>query len=232
MRQARDALLVTHGGPLLDPIVPLLRRSSFTIHRAPAEAASIELMQTSPFDLIVIEYPIEGSSMNAIVSAVRAPESASRNAGLMVVADDTGTAAVEPLVGGGINRIVRRSHVGSEFLMALADLLAVEPRRPLRAVIRVKVMASSNTSNMILAQTENLSASGMLVRGSVRHFPVGSEIDFQLVLPGAQEPVRGRAQVVRHAQWRRERIEGFGVRFTNLSPNAAVRIKNLLEGSD
>ncbi len=231
MRQARDALFVTHGGPLLDPIIPLLRRSSFTIHRAPAEASSIELMQTSPFDLIVIEYPVDGSSINAIVTAVRAPESASRHAGVMVVADDAETAAVEPLVGSGINRIVRRSHVGSEFLMALADLLAVEPRRPLRAVIRVKVMAS-NTSNMILAQTENLSASGMLVRGSVRHFPVGSEIDFQLVLPGAQEPVRGRAQVVRHAQWRRERIEGFGVRFTSLSPNGAVRIKSILEGSE
>ncbi len=227
MSEARDALFVTHGGTLLEPIIPLLRRSNFTIHRTAPDAGCIELLKSSPFALIIIEHPIEGLSMDSVVKEIRAPSSASRNAGLMVIADDEEAHTLGSLVGNGINRLIRTSHVGSEFLMALADLMAVERREPLRTVIRVHVQATT-VPNTILAQTENLSASGMLVRGSTRHFPVGSEIEFQLALPGQQEPVRGKGEIVRHTHWSRERIEGFGVRFTSLAPNGANRLRHFL----
>jgi len=228
MSEAREALFITDGGTIFDPIVPLLRRSNFTIRRTGADVGCVELVQESPFTLVVIEYPVAGLSLDEFVKEIRAPSSASRRAGLMVIADDEEAPSLERLVGMGINRLIRRSHVGSEFLMALADLVTIERREPLRTVLRLQVQASTS-SNTILAQTENLSASGMLVRGSTRHFPVGSEIEFQLALPDQQEPIKGRGEIVRHAQRRKERIEGFGVRFTSLSPNGAARLRNFLE---
>lgn len=62
----------------------------------------------------------------------------------------------------------------------------------------------------------NLSRSGMLVKEAPM-LPIGSICFFEFTLPNG-ETVRGRAEVVRHAKPRRERVTGFGVRFIDFEP--------------
>jgi len=229
MNEPRDALFIIHGNSLLQAVAPVLRRSNFTIHRMAADAGCIELVHSLPFALIVVEAPVQGISMESIVTEIRTPSSASRTAGLIVVADEEAFQELSRLVGKGVNRLVSRSSGESELVAGLAELMTVEPRQSLRAALRAQIKASS-TSNTIMGQTENISASGILIRGSNRRFPVGSEISFQLALPGSREPIRGRGIVVRHADRQTEGIQGFAIRFTNFSGGDARRLDSYLAG--
>ena len=227
MSEPQNALFVVHGSSLLESIGTLLRRSDVTIHRMPAEAGSVELVLSSSFSLIVIEAPVGDRPTEDIVREVRDPASASRNAGLIVVAEDTTISELQPLVGRGVNRLIPASRAASELLIALGDLLQVEPRRPLRASLRVHVKASS-AANTVFVQTENISSSGMLIRGSTRHFPPSTEVEFQLALPGQREALRGKGVVVRHTMPGTEPVQGFAIRFTDFQGNGSNRLKSYL----
>ncbi len=221
-----DVLLVGHESPLLETVVPLLRRSGFAVHRSPATSACVELFQATPFQLLVMEHPFSDLDTGEAVAALRAKSSASRTAGLVVVAPDDEFESLAAMLGRGVNRLVRRSDA-AELMVAVADLLAVAPRRALRAVVQLEVTLGGR-SNRTLVQTVNLSRSGMLIRGTGRHFSVGSTIRFELILPGQPAPIRGIAEVVRHAEWRRERVDGFGVRFQKLESDGAPRLDQYL----
>lgn len=93
-------------------------------------------------------------------------------------------------------------------LDAIADLLTVAPRRFLRSVVQLDVWVGYGMKR-VLSVTENVSVSGMLVRGG-KEFEVGSRLFFELLLPSREVPVRGDLTVVRHTDRHREGIEAFG----------------------
>ncbi len=221
-----DVLLVGHESSLLETVVPLLRRSGHAVHRSPATSACVELFQATPFQLLVMEHPLSDLDTGGVVAALRTRSSASRSAGLVVVAPDDEAGPLVTMLGRGVNRLVRRSDA-AELMVAVADLLAVAPRRALRTVVQLEVTLGGRP-NRTLVQTVNLSRSGMLIRGTGRHFPVGSTIRFELILPGQPTPIRGIAEVVRHAERRRERIDGFGVRFQKLESDGEPRLDQYL----
>jgi len=221
-----DVLLIGRESTDLEAVVPLLRRSGFGVHRSPATPACVEVFQATPFHLLVMEHPLAELRTEDMVFALRSRDSASRGAGLVIVVPDDETESLQPLLGRGVNRLVRRSDA-AELMVAVADLLAVAPRRSLRAVVQLEVSLAGRR-NRTLVQTVNLSSSGMLIRGAGRHFPVGSQIRFELLLPGQPAPIRGVAEVVRHAHWQRERIDGFGLRFRTLEGDGGPRLDQYL----
>ncbi len=221
-----DVLLAGPHSPLLEPVIPVLERSGFAVHRAPADPTCVDLFQATPFQLLVLEHPLAGLATEDAVFALRRKESASRNAGLVLLAPDEEAERLAGLLDRGVNRLVRHSEA-AELMVAVADLLAVAPRRSLRAVVQLEVSLGGRR-NKTLVQTVNLSRSGMLIRGTGRHFPVGSLVRFELLLPGQPAPIRGTAEVVRHSQRRWERIEGFGVRFARLEGDGGPRLEQYL----
>ena len=229
MEMHGDVLLIGHESPVLEAVVPLLRRSEFAVHRSPADPGCVELFQATPFHLLVMEHPVTGISTEEVVAALRSTQSASRNAGLVVVVPDEEMESLRHLLGRGVNRLVRLSDA-AELMMAVADLLAVAPRKSLRAVVQLEVSLAGQR-NRTLVQTVNLSRTGMLIRGGGRHFTVGSTIRFELLLPGQPSPIRGTAEVVRLAEWRREHVDGFGVRFQNLDGDGEPRLDQYLTGN-
>jgi len=204
----------------------ILRRSSMDIHRTQWSSHVLELVQGMAFDVIVVGFPVTGVSLEQLVMAVRAETSPCRRTGVLLFARPSSLATARRLLGRGVNRIIRSDCEDTDILSAVADLLSVAPRRPIRASTRLVVRLDHGPS-VLLCQTQNLSLSGMLVRAT-RRFPHGTRLDFEINLPGDGEPVRGNAEITRTADRVRERVDGFGARFLSFAPADRDRLEAFL----
>jgi hypothetical protein len=194
--------------PALQRVVPILRRAEFDPYQAPNVGEALDLLQDIRFDLIVVRVPLAGVTLAELVERVRGPGCACRNAGLLVLADATSAGELASFIGRGVNRVVDLDAPSDRLLGAIADLLGVDPRRTLRAVIQLELWVDRGVERT-LTLTENVSPTGLLVRGC-GELPIGSRLRFELLLHGAGEPVRGEVEVVRHTDAVREGVEGFG----------------------
>jgi hypothetical protein len=85
----------------------------------------------------------------------------------------------------------------------------------------------SPSSTNVTCQSENISTTGMLVQAE-RSYPIGTQLGFELTLPGDSSPVRGYAVVVRHTMADREPVSGFAVQFASFAGQDKVRFETLL----
>ena len=83
--------------------------------------------------------------------------------------------------------------------------------------------------DMILCQTENLSASGMLIK-TERRYDKGTKIDFEFSLPDDIRPVSGIAEVVRQTMVGRDRVGGIGMRFLSFAGDSQRRFESYVNG--
>jgi hypothetical protein len=204
-------LLLGAETPALQRVVPLLLRADFEVHRAERPDEVESLVRDRHFDLIIARHPLAGCSLEALVAAVRAPGSASHSAGLLVLADATSVGPVGALLGRGVNRVVNIDGPSDRLLHAVADLVAVSARVNVRAMVQLELWVRHGATRL-LTLTENISSTGMLVRGG-REFPVGSRLAFELVLPDLEPVIRGEAEVVRHTDAELEHVDGIGATF-------------------
>jgi hypothetical protein len=86
------------------------------------------------------------------------------------------------------------------------SLIDVPRRFQVRAPVEISP-AANHISEPAYCHTENLSMSGMLV-SCMRPAPVGCLLDFALLFPEEERPIRGRARVARIADPRREKVLG------------------------
>jgi hypothetical protein len=112
------------------------------------------------------------------------------------------------LLASGANAVLRLP-VTRDWDKRLARLLQVPPRQAVRVPVFVEVEAEGATRTT-LGTSVNLSESGVLIQAQA--LDLGSELAFAFRLPGAAEPVRGRARVVRMAA-----DDGFGLEFSEIS---------------
>ncbi len=212
------------SGPV-DRLVLPLQGAGFAVHKLAPGPEVLELVQVTPFDLLVVVTPIPSVPLPDLVAAVRDPGSPCHRAGLLVAATEDPTAA-EALVGKGVNRVVRGAAPG-RLLEAAADLLAVEPRVRVRAVVALDGRVD-DTQVHTFGRTSDLSRSGMLVRGG-DEFGIGARVAFELLLPGEQSAVRGSVAVVRRADPERERVAGIGTAFERLDGDGGSRLMGFLD---
>jgi len=222
---AHELLVVGTESPTLKVVAPVLRRVGCNVHRiARADQASALLLGTR-FDLLLVRYPLEGTSPEEFVATVRAEGSPCRDSGLVMLTAAGAPEEAERLMRLGANRVVTDDMGCDRLVHAVADLLAVEPRRSLRAVVQLELWLRDEEKRVI-SVTENVSATGMLVRGG-SEFPIGSLLGFQLTVPG-QHPVAGSLIVARHTDRRRERVDGFGGRIISFAGDGQDRLRALV----
>ena len=216
-------LIIGSETPALQRIAPILRRAEFETRLAANADQAFELLEDVAFDLIVLRYPVPGLSLHEFVDRVRTVGSLCRTAGLVLLAEPTCVGEVARLLGKGVNRVVSLDASSDRLLDAIADLLAVDPRRTVRAVIQLELWVE-RAPERVLTLTENVSTAGMLVRGG-SEFPLGTRLQFELMLPGERTPVRGQLEVARHTDPGRERVEGFGGKVVSYAGDGQERVR-------
>ncbi len=222
---ANELLIVGTETQVLGQMAPILRRMGCTVHRLERADQAAALILGTHFDLILTRYPVEGVSLEEFVATVRSEGSPCRDSGLLVMVETEALGEVAPFLRRGVNRVVTDEAPCETMLDSIGDLLNVAPRRGLRAVVQLELWLRDG-ARRILTVTENVSATGMLVRGG-SEFPVGSLLGFELLVPG-QEPLAGSVMVARHTDRLREHVDGFGGRIIAFSGDGQDRLRALL----
>jgi len=175
-------------------------------------SAALWLASHGRYDALVVSHPLESAPTAGFLRAVRQPESPCRASGLVLVAGERWQRDAEAYIGRGANRVLPVERVGQALCGILQPLLRVPPRAGLRLPVRLEA-AGHAAVRRVICETVNLSMHGALLR--VPHtLPIGTELRFELLLPGAP-PVPGTARVVRQTAQKREPYPGIGVEFTD-----------------
>lgn len=206
-----------------------LEPHGLTVHEATWEDAVLDLVERVPFAAVVAAYPLGRSGFGLLLSAARARASACRPAGFVAVAAPGVLEDARKLLGRGVNRVVSADQPVGEVVRGLMELFQVAPRLQLHVTVRVTVHESERRLETF-CQTENVSATGMLLRRRSATQP-GTLVEFQIQLPGFEDPVEGSAEIIRVADPEREGVAGFGTRFLAFNGTSRERWQEFLESS-
>jgi hypothetical protein len=203
-------------------LVSALEPFPVDFHRIPWTDRLLAAVSGRQFHLIFAGYPPLGMSLEDFVVALRHPGSASREAGLVVVADPRSLEAARRLLGYGVNRVHSRGDRTEAIVDSAQPLLDVAPRVRVRAPVE---LTTAGRGRVLTARclTEDLSATGMLV-SCPTPAPSGATVDFELAMPGESDPIRGQARVARQTDPVRERILGVGASFLSFSGRDEERL--------
>lgn len=198
-----------------DRVVPFLDRSSFEVDRFPGPDGALELLESVPFPVVLVRYPLPSMGLEPFLRALRGPEGSSRGASLVLLAEGDRLESARRWLGQGVNRVIDLRETAERLQDTVADLLHVAPRRASRFLARLEVRLNGSI-DQVLGVVRNTSASGLLVETERGPEP-GTEVDFELTLPGGERPVRGVAEVVRRTRPDREPVTGVGMRILSFA---------------
>jgi DNA-binding NarL/FixJ family response regulator len=203
-----------------------LASDQISLHHAPWDDNTLDLVQSTKFDVIIIGFPGPITPLRRFVECVRAPGSACQKSGVILLADPQHIDAAQAFVGVGINRAIPSDNAQELLAASITELASVAPRLALRAPTRV-VLKLEQRPLRTFCQTENISESGMLLRG-FGHYPPGTTIDFEINIPGQSDPIRGTATIARTTNVNLERMEGVGARFQSFMGQDGYRLTEYL----
>jgi len=225
----KNVLLVGVEREVVERVVPLLRRREIDVLSTRASPAVLNLVRDTPFDLLVVRYPLERMGLEELLAQVRATHSSCREAGMVLVAEESRMDEAMRFEGSGVNRVMADRWTDAHLWQTLADLLHVAPRVAIRILAHLDMRLGMERRED-LARSVNLSASGVLLESPSPPRP-GTALRLTFRLPQEIRPVRGSAEVVRRAEGNREGVDGFAVRFLNLEDDGASRIEAWIAGS-
>lgn len=226
---SRGQVLVTGvDDPVYNAVVNVLSPLGFDIHRAPWDAYLHDHVQITPFDVVIAELPPTGNTFTVFLKALRTRGSACQHSGLILVAPHPVTELAKKHVGHGANKVISEREVSSGLQDMVSELVGVAPRTPVTMNARIKIHVKGKPVQSF-CQTQNLSASGVLIRG-FGHYEPGLNIDFEISLPTDTAPIRGSGTITRHAEKRTEGIEGLGIKFTSFHGTDQLRLTEFLSG--
>lgn len=222
----QQVLVVGADTPALQRILPLLQRHSVDSHRQPTGEAALDAIgKRSDIDLVFISYPLPDMAFGDFVMTLTETVVPARAPQIVVLVSKSDVAGVAGYLQKGV-QVLPADLPGNVLEKAAAKFLRKAPRPATR--IMVKMVVKLGVGHVLrMAQSVNISASGMLIRTN-EHYPLGSEVSLEFSLPGVNEPIIAEAQVVRHAIPDREQITGMGLKFTDIGPEHKMRLEQYL----
>lgn len=166
------------------------------------------------YEAIIFFYERRAVILGRLLSSIRSRMSPNHEAGVIVLADRFLEDEARRLVGRGVNRVLNQDSSPEDLITALEEISTVAPRVKFRTSVELEISMPRRVLQA-LGQTENVSESGMLIRG-FHHYPAGTEFRFRMRIPGGKLAIEGRAEITRQTDLSRERVKGFGARFTDL----------------
>ena len=229
--RAKTSILLTGVGVTGDGEMPtVVKAAGFDLRVEPWHSEVPALVESQVFDAIIVQLPLPGVGLGVLLSSIRAREARCRQAGLVILTPESDIGTVEQLVGRGVNRVLANTATAAEVLEALEAVQCVAHRVSIRLPVQLEVTLPAGDTQAF-CQTENLSESGMLLRG-FQHYPLGTQFSFRLQLPGTDRCLTGVAEVTRTTDVRRENVEGFGARFVEVESSQWLELEKILGEKD
>jgi len=207
-------------------LAPLLDRSSFELDRFPDPTGALDLLGPVPFHMILVRYPLPQMRMEVFLDRIRNPANRSRKSSLVILADVAHLSEANDFLTQGANRVIELEPQAAQIETVVADLLHIAPRRSARFFARLQARLDG-APNSVLGVVRNTSATGLLVETDTL-LRRGTEVGFELTLPGSHQPVRGRAQVVRHASFDKEHLQGVGMKILSFNGSCGEEYSTFL----
>jgi uncharacterized protein (TIGR02266 family) len=223
----KNILTVEIDTDTFDLIAPPLLRKLFEVDRIPSAAGGLELVSMVPFSAIVLRHPLQGMDTDDFLAAVKQAQSASRDARVALLTTAGDDASADEYLDRGVDLLVSLHDEPKEREQLLCALLGIQPRRDARVLVKLEVILTDLQSDRFVAQTKDVSSSGMFVITRKKH-PVGSIARFEFNLAGDPAPVRGNAEVSRHSA-PGDRNQGMGLRFLTFDEDGGPRLKRFIE---
>ncbi len=198
----------------------------FILEHADGIEAAIEKVNSTAYVILIAGFPVSAAPVPELLSAARSAESRSGEAAVVVMAPPEALDEAERLLDKGVSRILNPLASPRLLAQALSETIVHAQRHQVRAMVRLRVPGPKG-DELVLAQTENLSRSGMFVR-QTKSIPFATRFNFELTLSGETKPVTGAAEVVRTGNRSREAATGFGARFLGFSPGGERRLAEYL----
>ena len=208
-------------------VVRELEPMGVRFQRAPWWAAVAGVATGNRFEVVIVNLPDDISTLASMIREVRTSTSRSRQAALIVVAQQERVDEARGLVGCGVNRVVTADRIESELPGAVGHLLDIAPRFRFGRSIRVAAEGTGALADAREYIVENISTSGMLLHG-VPGIALGAMVDFAIPIASDQEPIQGRARVVWTAPSGRGPEQRIGARFETLSEDDRWRLDRVL----
>lgn len=210
MEETKSILTVALDDETLERIGPLLKRRSLSVRNVSQAAEAENLARHTRYHLVICRYPLPDMKLREFVTSIRSDSSASVSTSLLLLTiPEMATEARSGVRGGPFLVFSGQESLGT-LGQGAAHLLKVAPRYAPRIPTRIEAGLEGGSESRE-GWVANLSRTGMLVTDAPM-LPVAAKCSFSFRLPNG-ETVRGRAEVVRHAKPRRERITGFALRF-------------------
>jgi len=224
-------ILVVEVGPQdYDNVAPQLLQALFEVDRVPSANSALELLSAVPFSAVICRHPFTQMETGEFIATVKAQTSASRDAGIALVADPDRVAEAGAFLDQGVDLVLSLGDPQGEREAMLCTLLGIQPRRSLRVLVKLSVEIETGGTDRFVSQTHDVSGSGMFVitRKSV---DIGSEIGFNFTLPGETRPFEGVAEVTRVAEPHAPGPQGLGIHFETFSASDdSERLQKRLDG--
>jgi len=224
----KNVLLVGVDREVVERVVPLLKREEIDVLSMAPSPGVLNFLRDTPLDLLVVRYPLSRPGLEELLAQVRAPESFCREAGIILLADETAMDEAMRFEGFGVNRVMAARWTDAHLWQTLADLLQVAPRVAVRVLTHLDIEVG-NEHREDLARSVNLSSSGALLESPARLRP-GTPVRVTFRLPEEFRPIRGAAEVVRQTQPQREGVDGFAVRFLSMEEDGGERFRRWIAG--
>jgi len=227
MKALQNILVVNVDAVLFDKVAPVLRRTNFDVDRFPDAGRALELVGLVPFNAIIVSYPMSDVTLDDFLTEVRGGSSAGASVAVLVA--EAHRPDVEALEERGIDLVLALEKAPEEMQRLLCSLLKVAPRSAMRVLVKLELVVSdANSKDQFVAQSEDISATGMLV-GTHRTYPVGARARFEMFLPDDENPLVGEAEVARHTDERQDRVQGMGFRFASFEDDSKERLLSYLK---
>ena len=223
-------LVVGSGSTRLAASVPAFEREGLDVDRMSSPQSALELARHVRFQLALLDYPPSGISVADLAQGLVDAGLPDHRTFVVLVASDDTIEEARAFVGNGVDAVLSAAAPPEESARVLHQLLGAPRRVGVRVPVRLEVNLEDGPS-LVYRQTEDLSVTGMLVRAP-RALPAGTELFFQLDLPGARSSVEGRAQVVRHVlDADGQTVRATGMRFVSFKGDDDARLRSFVESA-
>ncbi|MDA8019260.1 MAG: PilZ domain-containing protein [Thermoanaerobaculia bacterium] len=196
------------------------------VDRFPSVAGALELLDTLTLDALLVNFPLEEMPLEDFLRTLRRPGHTSRNTPVVLMTREEFRASAEEFIDNGISRVVALDTDAETLLEAVMGVIFVAPRRMVSFPAQFR-LENAEPDGTVPCRVRNSSMSGALLETEQRPAK-GSRLYFRFEMPGANRPVVGIGEVVRHTS-RQEEIGGVGIRFLSFAGNSKTIYESYLQ---